>query len=87
MRPAVKRRILTLAVTASLLLTPEDLRALFGAEESGPSVKRLLAPYATRIRTPLKGLYLCGSDAEPVDVISGRAGRLAASIARAELAP
>jgi phytoene dehydrogenase-like protein len=74
-------------VTAALLLTPEDLRTLFGAEESGTSVRRLLLPYAARIRTPLKGLYLCGSDAEPFDVISGRAGRLAASIARAEFAP
>jgi phytoene dehydrogenase-like protein len=74
-------------VVAATLLTPEDVRTLFGAEDGGPTLGRLLASYATRIRTPVPGLYLCGSDAEPFDVMSGRAGRLAAAMARAEAVP
>ena len=63
------------------VVTPEDM-----AERSGGGVaaalatpwSRLLASYDARISTPIAGLYLCGSAAEPVNVISGRAGRLAA---------
>jgi phytoene dehydrogenase-like protein len=38
----------------------------------------LLSPPSARVTTPLKGLFLAGEDAEPLPVISGRAGRLAA---------
>jgi phytoene dehydrogenase-like protein len=38
----------------------------------------LLAPPASRLLTPIKGLLLAGEDAEPLPAISGRAGRLAA---------
>jgi phytoene dehydrogenase-like protein len=41
---------------------------------------RLLASYEARIRTPIAGLYLCGRAAEPVNVMSGRAGRIAAGL-------
>ena len=41
---------------------------------------RLVASYEARIRTPIAGLYLCGRAAEPVDVLSGRAGRIAAGL-------
>lgn len=40
----------------------------------------LLSSYAARINTSVKGLFLCGAAAEPVDAISGRAGRIAANI-------
>jgi phytoene dehydrogenase-like protein len=40
----------------------------------------LLAPPPTRLRMPVKGLFLAGDDAEPLPSISGRAGRLAARL-------
>jgi phytoene dehydrogenase-like protein len=46
----------------------------------------LLSSYAQRIGTPIDGLFLCGGDAEPMDGISGRAGRIAAGIANRFLA-
>lgn len=55
-------------------------------EEEAESGARLMAPYATRIETPIDGLFLCGTSAEPRNAISGRAGRLAAGIANAYLA-
>jgi phytoene dehydrogenase-like protein len=45
---------------------------------------RLLEPSAARIATPVKGLLLCGGDAEPMDAVSGRAARLAAAAALRE---
>jgi phytoene dehydrogenase-like protein len=39
---------------------------------------RLLESARTRIATPIRGLFLCGSGAEPMDALCGRAGRLAA---------
>ena len=47
---------------------------------------RILASYAQRIGTPIEGLFLCGGAAEPMDVISGRAGRISANLANAWLA-
>jgi len=43
-------------------------------------IARLLASYEARIRTPIAGLHLCGRAAEPVDAMSGRAGRIAAGL-------
>lgn len=40
----------------------------------------LLAPPASRLLTPVKGLLLAGEDAEPLPSVSGRAGRLAARL-------
>ena len=48
--------------------------------------KRLLSSYSQRSGTPIDGLFLCGGDIEPMDGISGRAGRIAAGIANAFLA-
>ena len=48
--------------------------------------RHLLSSYSRRIGTPIDGLFLCGGDAEPIDGISGRAGRIAAAIANAFLA-
>ena len=44
---------------------------------------RLVEPAHARIATPIEGLFLCGGDAEPVEALSGRAGRLAAEHATA----
>ena len=49
--------------------------------DTGFSVSRILSSYRARIATPLNGLFLCGSAAEPMDAVSGRAGRLAAGMA------
>lgn len=46
----------------------------------------MLAPWRTRIETPLAGLYLCGEAAEPVPCLAGRAGRIAAAIVSRRLA-
>jgi phytoene dehydrogenase-like protein len=46
--------------------------------------ERLVRSYGEGVRTPIKGLYLCGLDAEPVTAITGRAGRVAALLALAE---
>ena len=50
-------------------------------EPQAPSVERLLAGAAERIETQVRGLYLCGGEAEPADATSGRAARLAARAA------
>lgn len=52
-----------------------------GMRDRDFSVSRILSPYHARIATPLDGLFLCGSAAEPMDAVSGRAGRLAAGMA------
>src|SRR5262249_10325329 len=50
------------------------------------SVQRVLQPFQERIATAIGGLFLCGAAAEPVDAVSGRAGRLSAGMAQAWLA-
>jgi phytoene dehydrogenase-like protein len=55
-------------------------------EEEPFSATRLAASYVERIGTPIGGLFLCGTGAEPMNAASGRAGRLAAGIAQAWLA-
>lgn len=75
--PGLKDRIV-----CELLLTPDESAPRNGA---APPIARPLSSYASRIRTPVPGLFLCGSTAEPVDAISGRAGRIAALLASAEL--
>ena len=54
---------------------PQERMSLF----SSPAA-RLVASYEARIRTPIAGLYLCGRAAEPLDAMSGRAGRIAAGL-------
>lgn len=49
------------------------------------SAGRILAASGERIRTPIEGLLLCGSAAEPVSAVSGRAARFAASMALHQL--
>jgi phytoene dehydrogenase-like protein len=55
-------------------------------EEEPFSAERLVSSYSTRVTTPIEGLFLCGTGAEPMNAVSGRAGRLAAGIAQAWLA-
>lgn len=55
-------------------------------EIASSSSERLLSSYAERIETPILGLFLCGTSAEPMDAVSGRAGRIAADIANGFLA-
>lgn len=45
----------------------------------------LVAGWAGRIMTPVRGLFLCGEAAEPVPVVSGRAARIAAAMAARHL--
>jgi phytoene dehydrogenase-like protein len=48
-------------------------------------VSHIIADWRTRIATPIGGLFLCGIAAEPVPLLSGRAARIAASMAAADL--
>lgn len=68
-----------------LIITPDDFRARYGTSYSDVNFyERLLRSYGESVRTPIKGLYLCGLDAEPVTAMTGRAGRVAALLALAE---
>ncbi|MGA7713784.1 MAG: NAD(P)/FAD-dependent oxidoreductase [Rhizomicrobium sp.] len=48
-------------------------------------VSHIIGEWRTRIATPIDGLFLCGMAAEPVPALSGRAARIAASMAAAYL--
>jgi phytoene dehydrogenase-like protein len=48
--------------------------------DAGTGVARLMSAYGPRVWTPIPGLFLCGTGAEPVSAISGRAGRIAAQM-------
>jgi phytoene dehydrogenase-like protein len=76
--PALKE-----TVTATRVWTPADLAQAYGFEAAQATVARLLAPARRRIETPVDGLFLCGSDAEPIGAISGRAPALAAKLGHA----
>lgn len=72
---AVKDRIRHIHVQ-----TPEDIEAMHG-RSAAASVERLLSPAHARFESHVDGLFYCGSDAEPVSAISGRAARAAARAA------
>jgi len=74
--PGLRDRVIACAV-----ITPENGAGCRQAVSlfASPGA-RLSASYEARIRTPITGLYLCGRAAEPVDAISGRAGRVAAGL-------
>ncbi|MEI9930955.1 MAG: NAD(P)/FAD-dependent oxidoreductase [Rhizomicrobium sp.] len=90
--PALTGKLFEKVVTALERHTPhlrEGLLAIdarMPVEEEPESGTRLMTAYAERINTPIEGLFLCGASAEPMNAISGRAGRLAAGIANAFLA-
>jgi phytoene dehydrogenase-like protein len=69
------------AITAQLERFIPLLRGRIVGTQTGErdvAQTRLLESARTRIATPIRGLFLCGSGAEPMDALSGRAGRLAA---------
>lgn len=72
-------------IVERVALTPEDLAQRYGTSRVPASVARLLASYESRIRLPTLGAYLCGSAAEPADAVSGAGGRVAATLALADL--
>ncbi|MBS0273702.1 MAG: NAD(P)/FAD-dependent oxidoreductase [Proteobacteria bacterium] len=66
------------AISHIEILSPDDI------DDGYPvTVPRMLSNAAQRIEAPVAGLFLCGADAEPVPAISGRAARIAASLALA----
>jgi phytoene dehydrogenase-like protein len=69
-------------VTACRVFTPGDEAEGLQTSVSllASPAARLVASYEARMRTPIAGLYLCGRAAEPVDAMSGRAGRIAAGL-------
>jgi phytoene dehydrogenase-like protein len=92
--PALSTRLAERVVTL-LERRVRDLRAhIIGIHMTFPdasapdenfSIQRVLQPYRQRIATPIDGLFLCGKAAEPMDAVSGRAGRLSAGMAQAWL--
>jgi len=68
-------------VIAAEVLTPEDLSTRYHTEAEDLDVSRMLAPWPQRVQTPIENLFLCGADADVAPAISGRAGRIAATIA------
>jgi phytoene dehydrogenase-like protein len=75
------------AILHRQVVTPWDLQEEFGLTEGNIfhgelALNQLFflrpAPHWADYRTPLKGLYLCGSGAHPGGGISGAPGRLAA---------
>ncbi len=68
-------------ITAAEALTPSDIEYAYGADDElggAATAARMLAPWASRVKCAIAGLYLCGASAEPLGAISGRAGRIAA---------
>jgi phytoene dehydrogenase-like protein len=83
--PDIKRRIV-----AGELMLPPDIERKFGLPggnwyHGDMELDQLLmfrpAPELARYRTPLKGLYLCGTGSHPGGGISGLPGQLAARAA------
>ena len=72
-------------IMGGLVITPDDFCSRYRVDYSHVNFyERLLQSYGERVRTPIEGLYLCGIDAEPVNAITGRAGRVAALLALGE---
>lgn len=79
-----RARVAAQAVMALSRALPGVAGALAGVEvrirPGRASLVDLLAPPLSRIRTPIKGLFLAGESAEPLPAISGRAARAAARL-------
>ena len=60
------------SIASMKILTPDELLSA--------SSFHLFAAPRDLIATPIGGLFLCGADAEPMDAVSGRAARIAASM-------
>lgn len=89
--PKLLRRVVTTLETyapgiadrmiENCVATPDAFFERYGCTApAAPSIARLLAPHEARVRTPIPGVYLCGSAAEPANALSGTAGRVAANL-------
>ena len=65
-------------IVAAKVFTPDNVDGF--SYRAPANVERLLSGYEMRMRSPLRGLWFCGADAEPVSAVSGRAARLAAAM-------
>ena len=73
-------------VIDNVVLTPADALSRYESDVAeAPFLARLLSTAETRSRLPARGVYLCGAAAEPVDAVSGAAGRVAAQLALRDL--
>jgi phytoene dehydrogenase-like protein len=68
-------------VVAIDVLTPDVLHSRYGAEPDTVDVSRMMADWPARVETAIGGLYLCGADADVAPAVSGRPGRIAATLA------
>lgn len=77
------------AIEGRQLLAPPDLEARFGLEGGhifhGELLPHQVFEHRFPTRTPLRGLYLCGSAAHPGGCVSGIPGRRAAELVRDDL--
>jgi len=79
--PGLRNRVID-----SVVITPKDLLGRYGTEAHEENfLRRFVTFYEERIRTVVDGLYVCGSDADPVGAVAGRAGRIAAELAIADM--
>ena len=88
--PVLRSKLAAQVVTCLERLTPNLSRDIthvdvFAPElvesRSTPSVSHMLTPTVRRVETAIGGLFVCGADAEPVSCISGRAARIAVTLA------
>ena len=88
--PVLRSKLAAQVVTCLERLTPNLSRDIthvdvFAPElvesHSTPSVSHMLTPTVRRVETAIGGLFVCGADAEPVSCISGRAARIAVTLA------
>jgi phytoene dehydrogenase-like protein len=70
-------------IVAADILTPDVLESRYGVEFGHTDISRMLGGWPARVRTNIDGLLLCGADADVVPSVSGRAGRIAATLAMA----
>jgi phytoene dehydrogenase-like protein len=82
------------AILERKILLPSDMEARYGLEGGDPyqgelALDQLLfmrpVPGWSGYRTPIAGLYLCGTGTHPAGAITGASGRLAASAILADL--
>ena len=68
-------------VVAIDVLTPDVLSSRYGNEPDTLDVSRMFSDWPARVQTAIDGLYLCGSDTDVAPAVSGRPGRIAATLA------
>jgi phytoene dehydrogenase-like protein len=73
---------LSAQIAARDVSAPADISSRFGVDTDNSDVARLAARWNERLATPVRGLTILE---DPVTAISGRAGRIAASLAAKEI--